>query len=97
MAMKATWCQVDGQGRDLRKDPVTDNGDKRSASGRLAVRRQDDGRLALMEKATEAEVVDSELVVVYRDGKVVARPLFSEIRDTLRRETDIYQNWGDKR
>lgn len=32
-AMKATWCQVNGEGREIFKDPKTDDGTKKSLSG----------------------------------------------------------------
>ena len=51
MAMKATWVQINGLGRDIQKDPVTDDGTKKSATGRLAVRRTVDGRPYLIEHA----------------------------------------------
>lgn len=37
MAMKATWVQIDGVGSSIFKRPVTDDGTKFSARGRLAV------------------------------------------------------------
>lgn len=37
-AMKATWGQINGEGVDIFKDPVTDSGIKRSAKGILKVR-----------------------------------------------------------
>lgn len=36
-ALKATWVQIDGKGYSIFKDPITDNGTKKSARGRLAV------------------------------------------------------------
>ena len=53
-AIKATWAEVDGVGHDIMKDPVTDNGTKRSARGRLAVVRDQEGRLTLIEQATRS-------------------------------------------
>lgn len=35
MAMKATYCEVDGKGIDIYKDPATDSGTKKSAKGLL--------------------------------------------------------------
>lgn len=32
-AMKATWCQVNGEGREIFKDPKTDDGTKKSLKG----------------------------------------------------------------
>ena len=39
MDMKATWGQVNGEAREIFKDPVTDDGTKKSAVGRLRVER----------------------------------------------------------
>ena len=66
-AMKATWAQVGGVGRDLFKDPVTDDGLKRSAKGRLAVQYNQEGELTLIENANKSEEGYSQL-----------RPIFDE-------------------
>lgn len=84
MAMKATWAEVDGVGRDLFKDPVTDDGVKKSATGRLAVQRDAEGELFLIEKATPEQEVDSLLGVVWEDGKFFRHEGFSTIRARLR-------------
>ena len=36
-AVKSTYGEVNGEGREIFKDPVTDNGIKKSARGRLCV------------------------------------------------------------
>jgi nicotinamide phosphoribosyltransferase len=36
-AMKATYCEVNGEAREIFKDPITDDGTKRSAKGLLQV------------------------------------------------------------
>lgn len=87
IAMKATWVQVDGLGRDILKDPVTDDGSKKSATGRLAVQRTAAGRLYLVEHATAAEEADSELELVFEDGTLVRTQSFVDVRNTLTQET----------
>lgn len=37
MAMKSTWAQINGEERFLFKDPITDDGAKRSAKGRIVI------------------------------------------------------------
>lgn len=91
MAMKATWVQVNDQGRDIQKDPVTDDGTKKSATGRLAVRRAVDGRPYLIEHATAEQEADQELQLVYEDGKLLRQSSFADVRDTLRYETSLHQ------
>ncbi len=85
-AMKATWADVGGTGRDLFKKPVTDNGTKFSATGRLAVVR--DGAAAstplrVVERATPAQEAESLLTPVWRDGQFLRQSSFAEIRTTL--------------
>lgn len=69
-AMKATWAQVDGEGRDLFKDPITDDGVKKSATGKLSVISVDEG-LHLVERASEAEIESDTnmLKVVWENGR----------------------------
>ena len=82
-AMKATWASIDGAGRDLFKDPVTDSGVKRSAVGRLAVRPGDDGTLRLIERATAADEAESVLRPVWEDGKFVSESSFEQVLDRV--------------
>lgn len=81
MAMKATWCQVNGEGRDIYKDPVTDDGVKKSAKGRLAVLKHEDGTLYRVDQATPEQEDVSELIVVWRDGAFIRKESFDKIRE----------------
>lgn len=83
MAMKATWAQVNGVGHDLFKDPVTDDGGKKSATGRLAVRKVD-GKLTLVQRADGVDERLSELRPVWRDGTLLVHESFDVIRDRAR-------------
>lgn len=82
-AVKATWAQVDGVGYDLQKDPVTDSGTKRSARGRLAVTRDEQGELRLVEQATPADEAASEMQPVWTDGEFVRKQTFAEVREVM--------------
>lgn len=82
-AVKATWIQVDGVGRDVLKDPKTGSG-KKSATGRLAVLKDEDGELYLVEKATPEQEANSELKTIWEDNTWVRRQSFDDVRDTLR-------------
>lgn len=79
-AMKATWCKVNGEARDLFKAPKTGNGMKNSAKGRLAVLRGADGELKLVSQATPQQESDSLLRPVWRDGSFLIRENFVDIR-----------------
>mgnify|MGYP007100040828 CR=1 FL=1 len=84
-AMKATWVQINGEGMPIYKDPVTDNGTKKSAKGRLAVL-EVDGNLVLVDGATPEQENESALVEVWRDGDFVegGRTTFADIRARAR-------------
>jgi nicotinamide phosphoribosyltransferase len=86
-AVKATWAQVDGKERFLFKDPVTDNGTKKSARGRLVVV-EEDGALRLIDGLTREQqggYVANLLQPVWRDGRFLKRHTLAEIRSRVRR------------
>jgi len=76
-AMKASWIEVNGQPRDVYKDPITDPG-KRSKAGRLAVTRDDSGYHCVREEqlGTSANL----LRPVFRDGALLIDDTFADIR-----------------
>lgn len=82
-AAKATYAVVNGEPRELYKDPVTDK-KKKSAKGLLAVR-EVDGELVLFDQCTREESEnDSLLKLVWKDGNFVGpKVTFSEIREKL--------------
>lgn len=83
-AMKSTWAQIDGDDMDLFKDPVTDDGLKKSATGRIAVLADFEGNLYLVEQATELQESESRLIPIWRDGKFLKEHTFDEVRSRAR-------------
>jgi len=81
-AMKATWGQVDGEGRNISKDPVTDRGEKKSASGLLRVEESENG-YTLFDKQTKEQEEQGVLQIVFEDGKLVKETSLAEIRARL--------------
>jgi nicotinamide phosphoribosyltransferase len=81
-AMKATWGQVNGQARDLFKDPVTDNGVKKSARGLLRVENID-GEFVLYDGQTPEQEQEGALQTVFENGQMVREYALSEIRAYL--------------
>ena len=80
MAIKATWAKVNGEERMLFKSPVTDDGTKRSAKGRMCVRRVD-GELRCLDGLTSDQVFQDDLLEpVWRDGSFIRRQTLTEIR-----------------
>ena len=88
-AMKATWVEVNGEGRDIYKDPITDSGTKKSARGRIAVMQTSDGEYKLIDSTSEEDVSEYEeseydhLTVVWEDGKLLKEYSFAEVRANL--------------
>lgn len=83
-AMKATAAKIDGKWYDLFKDPITDDGTKRSAKGRLAVFHDTFGdSLELVQQATAEQESDSLLQPVWEDGKFLKWQTFDEVRAVL--------------
>ena len=83
LAMKATWAEIRGEGRDLFKDPTTDDGTKRSARGRLAVLPDASGELTLVECASADDEDRSLLTPVWRDGRFLRTWNFADVREHL--------------
>lgn len=80
-AYKSTWGQVNGEARDLVKDPVTDNGTKRSHKGLLRV--EHDGEYIVRDQQTWVEEHEGELLTVYQDGDYYDETSLDEIRQRL--------------
>lgn len=79
-AMKATWGQVNGEWREIFKDPATDSGTKKSAKGLLKVIKEKDEFKLLDQQETDE---GGELKTVFLDGKLVSSSSISEIRSRL--------------
>jgi len=83
-AMKATYAERDGVGIPLFKAPVTDDGVKNSAKGRLAVLREPAGRITLVNEATPEQEAASLLQPVWRNGKFLRYYTFDDVRENAR-------------
>lgn len=82
-AMKATYGEVNGEGRAIFKDPVTDDGTKKSAKGLMQLRREN-GRYHLLDEVSREEEKEGELKEVFRDGKLLTEFSLAEIRKNIR-------------
>jgi nicotinamide phosphoribosyltransferase len=100
MAMKATYVEIEEnfyaspeslepgirtKGREIFKDPVTDNGMKKSAKGLLKVI-EEKGKFTLKDGITwdELEAEDNLLKIRYKDGEFFNTTTFEEIRERLK-------------
>lgn len=78
-AMKATYGEVNGIGREIFKDPITDDGTKKSAKGLMKIVLEE-GEYKLIDGVTWAEEKTGELKEVFRDGKLLIDHTLAEIR-----------------
>ena len=83
IAVKSTYCEVDGNAREIFKDPTTDNGMKKSARGLLKVTKEN-GQFVLHDQVTNEEEKTGELVPVYRNGELLVDWTLQQVRDTLK-------------
>jgi nicotinamide phosphoribosyltransferase len=82
-AMKATYGEVNGQGRAIFKDPITDDGTKKSAKGLMQIEIKN-GSYHLKDQVTWEEEQQGELKEVFKDGKLLIDQTLSEIRDRIK-------------
>jgi nicotinamide phosphoribosyltransferase len=88
IAIKATYCEVNGKPVQIYKDPKTDTGHfKRSQKGMCVVYRRDDGEMDYSDGFDSVSIGSFEredlLKPVFRDGKMVREQSLREIRDLL--------------
>jgi nicotinamide phosphoribosyltransferase len=82
-AMKATYVELNGVGREIFKDPITDDGTKKSATGLLCVE-EHNGKIGLYDKVQWATEATGLLQTIYRDGQYENQVTLTEIRNRLK-------------
>lgn len=83
-AIKATYAVVNGEERELFKDPITDPG-KRSHKGMVRLTKVG-GEYVTVDRVDHQEEAGGLLQEVYRDGKLLIETSFDEIRARVRKE-----------
>lgn len=98
-AMKATYIELEELnyqtpesvvpeigivGREIFKDPITDDGTKKSATGLLWVDKNTDGEYVLFDKVTWEGESRGFLQTIYKDGKFYNETTLTEIRQRLK-------------
>ena len=85
-AMKATYGEVNHEGRDIFKDPKTDDGTKKSAKGLMAIHTDPvTNKYTLQDQCTWEEEAKGELKTVFRDGKLLIDWTLGEVRERVRK------------
>lgn len=80
--MKATYGEVNGEGREIFKDPITDDGTKKSAKGLMKIE-QVNGNYILHDQVSWEEEKQGELKEIFRDGKLIKEYSLKEVRAML--------------
>jgi nicotinamide phosphoribosyltransferase len=83
-ALKSTLCVINGDEKQIFKDPKTDNGIKKSQKGRVVVLKDGDSLKVVDGLTLKDEVKGDILTEVFRDGKLLVDQTFSEIRLRLK-------------
>lgn len=87
-AMKATYGEVNGVGREIFKAPVTDDGTKKSAKGLMRVDLTD-GTYTLRDQVSWEEEKQGALKEVFRDGKLLIDQTLNEVRGRVKESTQL--------
>ncbi len=87
-AMKATYGEVNGEGRNIFKDPKTDDGTKKSAKGLLCVI-EENGQLKLKDQCSWEEEKQGLLKAVFENGKLVNEQSLSNLRERLNKQLEL--------
>lgn len=89
MAIKATYCEVDGESRPIEKAPKTDTG-KKSRRGLIKLEREVSAHGPVWKTLDNQENEDGgELVTVFKDGEIFGSPTLDEIRARVVAENEI--------
>ena len=81
--MKATYVEINGEGREIFKDPITGDGTKKSATGLLKVDKDENGNIVLYDKVSWEEENGGLLKTIYKDGEFTNTTTLTEIRKRL--------------
>ncbi|WP_202700523.1 nicotinate phosphoribosyltransferase [Flavobacterium sp. UGB4466] len=87
-AMKATYGEVNGEGRAIFKDPITDDGTKKSAKGLMKIDLID-GVYHLTDNVSWEEEKQGELKEVFRDGKLLTEQSLADIRFRVKSQISV--------
>lgn len=92
-AMKATWVQINGVEHKIFKDPVTDDGVKKSLTGRIVVMADDFRVIDNLTLAEERAMVEDQMLqTVFEDGHFIYQWNFHTIRAAIAAQRKIAVN-----
>lgn len=87
-AAKGAWFETRengvARGYDIFKDPITDDGTKKSLKGRVSVHQDEDGEYYVREQCTEQEETEGLLEIIFEDGQHYNPITLTEIRERIK-------------
>ena len=81
-AMKATWCQINGEAKEIFKNPKTDSGMKKSLKGLLQVYKED-GVYKVKDQVSKEEEKQGCLRTIFKDGVLYKAGFLDIIRQNV--------------
>jgi nicotinamide phosphoribosyltransferase len=84
-AIKGAWFEIDDKGYNIYKDPITDDGTKKSLKGFQFVYQDEKGEYQVEGEVSEFKAYSKEnlLRTIYKDGKFYNQTTFKEIRERI--------------
>ena len=86
-AMKATYAEAEFEGTTFEipifKDPITDNGTKKSAKGLLAVFKDCNGEFFLVDNVDKVWEAIGELETIFLNGEIIKETTLGDIRNLI--------------
>lgn len=83
-AMKATNVVINGESTPIFKDPITDDGTKKSARGKVAVYQDPISKeINYMDSDSPSRAINDLLTPIYRDGELLVNTSLSKIKGKL--------------
>lgn len=81
-AVKATYCEINGEPKEIFKNPKTDSGVKKSLKGLIKVEKID-GVYKAFDQVSKEEENQGALQTVFEDGQIVKEFTLQEIRNNV--------------
>jgi len=81
--MKATWCQINGEPKDIFKHPKTDSGTKNSLKGLIEVLKDEEDKYYPIDQVSKEQEQEGCLETVFENGKLIKETSLTEIRANI--------------
>ncbi len=89
--MKATWCQIKGEPKEIFKKPKTDSGMKNSLKGLICVK-EVDGKIVAQDQVDKDTENTGLLETVFENGKLLKEYTLDEIRNNVKKGLNYEEN-----